>query len=134
MSEEFQKHLYEPFTQEHSDARTSYNGTGLGMAITKSLVEKMGGTIECRSKLGEGTTYCITIPFVIDSSAAPRVEETAVLPAATPAGMHVLLAEDNELNIEIAVFVLENAGVFKQDAQGQAAFVRFMQSVGFKKV
>ena len=134
MSEEFQKHLYEPFTQEHSDARTSYNGTGLGMAITKSLVEKMGGTIECRSKLGEGTTYCITIPFDIDSSAAPRVEETAVLPAATPAGMHVLLAEDNELNIEIAVFVLENAGVFKQDAQGQAAFVRFMQSVGFKKV
>ena len=71
----------------------------------------MGGTIECRSKLGEGTTYCITIPFVIDSSAAPRVEETAALPAATPAGMHVLLAEDNELNIEIAVFVLENAGV-----------------------
>ena len=132
MSEEFQKHLYEPFTQEHSDARTSYNGTGLGMAITKSLVEKMGGTIECRSKLGEGTTYCITIPFVIDSSAAPRVEETAVLPAATPAGMHVLLAEDNELNIEIAVFVLENAGVFKQDAAGQQAFVRFMNSVGFK--
>ena len=77
MSEEFQKHLYEPFTQEHSDARTSYNGTGLGMAITKSLVEKMGGTIECRSKLGEGTTYCITIPFAIDSSTAPRVEETA---------------------------------------------------------
>lgn len=81
------------------------------MAITKSLVEKMGGTIECRSKLGEGTTYCITIPFAIDSSAAPRVEETAALPASTPEGMHVLLAEDNELNIEIAVFVLENAGV-----------------------
>ena len=129
MSEEFQKHLYEPFTQEHSDARTSYNGTGLGMAITKSLVEKMGGTIECRSKLGEGTTYCITIPFVIDSSAAPRVEETAVLPAATPAGMHVLLAEDNELNIEIAVFVLENAGVTVTKAvNGQDALDQFAAS------
>ena len=129
MSEEFQKHLYEPFTQEHSDARTSYNGTGLGMAITKSLVEKMGGTIECRSKLGEGTTYCITIPFVIDSSAAPRVKETAVLPAATPAGMHVLLAEDNELNIEIAVFVLENAGVTVTKAvNGQDALDQFAAS------
>ena len=129
MSEEFQKHLYEPFTQEHSDARTSYNGTGLGMAITKSLVEKMGGTIECRSKLGEGTTYCITIPFVIDSSAAPRVEQTAVLPAATPAGMHVLLAEDNELNIEIAVFVLENAGVTVTKAvNGQDALDQFAAS------
>ena len=129
MSEEFQKHLYEPFTQEHSDARTSYNGTGLGMAITKSLVEKMGGTIECRSKLGEGTTYCITIPFAIDSSAAPRVEETAALPAATPEGMHVLLAEDNELNIEIAVFVLENAGVTVTKAvNGQDALDQFAAS------
>ena len=129
MSEEFQKHLYEPFTQEHSDARTSYNGTGLGMAITKSLVEKMGGTIECRSKLGEGTTYCITIPFDIDSSAAPRVEETAALPAATPEGMHVLLAEDNELNIEIAVFVLENAGVTVTKAvNGQDALDQFAAS------
>ena len=122
-------HLYEPFTQEHSDARTSYNGTGLGMAITKSLVEKMGGTIECRSKLGEGTTYCITIPFAIDSSAAPRVEETAALPAATPEGMHVLLAEDNELNIEIAVFVLENAGVTVTKAvNGQDALDQFAAS------
>ena len=129
MSEEFQKHLYEPFTQEHSDARTSYNGTGLGMAITKSLVEKMGGTIECRSKLGEGTTYCITIPFAIDSSTAPRVEETAALPAATPEGMHVLLAEDNELNIEIAVFVLENAGVTVTKAvNGQDALDQFAAS------
>ena len=129
MSEEFQKHLYEPFTQEHSDARTSYNGTGLGMAITKSLVEKMGGTIECRSKLGEGTTYCITIPFAIDSSAAPRVEETSALPAATPEGMHVLLAEDNELNIEIAVFVLENAGVTVTKAvNGQDALDQFAAS------
>ena len=129
MSEEFQKHLYEPFTQEHSDARTSYNGTGLGMAITKSLVEKMDGTIECRSKLGEGTTYCITIPFAIDSSTAPRVEETAALPAATPEGMHVLLAEDNELNIEIAVFVLENAGVTVTKAvNGQDALDQFAAS------
>ena len=89
----------------------------------------MGGTIECRSKLGEGTTYCITIPFVIDSSAAPRVEETAALPAATPEGMHVLLAEDNELNIEIAVFVLENAGVTVTKAvNGQDALDQFAAS------
>ncbi len=129
MSEEFQKHLYEPFTQEHSDARTSYNGTGLGMAITKSLVEKMGGTIECRSKLGEGTSYCITIPFSIDTSIVPRTAESTVLPAATPDGMHVLLAEDNELNMEIAVFVLENAGVaVTQAVNGQDALDKFAAS------
>ncbi len=129
MSEEFQKHLYEPFTQEHSDARTSYHGTGLGMAITKSLVEKMGGTIECRSKLGEGTTYRIAIPFAIDTNAAPRPEETTALPAATPEGMHVLLAEDNELNMEIAVFVLENAGVTVTKAvNGQDALDQFAAS------
>ena len=128
MSEEFQKHLYEPFTQEHSDARTSYNGTGLGMAITKSLVEKMGGTIECRSKLGEGTTYCITIPFAIDSSAAPRVEETAALPAATPEGMHVLLAEDNELNREIAVTLLEEQGAAITTAENGREAVELFQN------
>ena len=130
MSEEFQKHLYEPFTQEHSDARSTYNGTGLGMAITKSLVEKMGGEIECRSKLGEGTTYRITIPFAIDTSADPADgEETARLPDASPNGMKVLLAEDNDLNMEIAVFVLENAGVTVTQARnGKEALDLFAAS------
>ena len=130
MSEEFQKHLYEPFTQEHSDARSTYNGTGLGMAITKSLVEKMGGEIECRSKLGEGTTYRITIPFAIDTSADPADgEETALLPDASPNGMKVLLAEDNDLNMEIAVFVLENAGVTVTQARnGKEALDLFAAS------
>ncbi|MBU5435649.1 ATP-binding protein [Pseudoflavonifractor sp. MSJ-37] len=109
MSEEFQKHLFEPFTQEHSDARSTYNGTGLGMAIAKSLVDQMGGTIVFESKLGVGTTYRITIPFQIASEPAPR-------PAAGPPsgvsldGLCILVAEDNALNLEIAQFLLENAG------------------------
>ncbi len=71
MSKEFQEHLFEPFTQESHDARSTYNGTGLGMAIVKNLLDKMGGTIDFSSEKDVGTTYRITIPFCIDHNAAP---------------------------------------------------------------
>lgn len=108
MSEEFLKHIFEPFVQEHSDARTVYSGTGLGMSIVKKIIDRMNGTIVVTSKEGEGSTFVITLPFEI----AEKPEE---IPAEMDgevniAGLHLLLAEDNELNAEIARTLLEDEG------------------------
>lgn len=113
MSRQFQEHIYEPFSQEKNDARSNYDGSGLGMPIAKSIVDKMGGTLEFVSEQGEGTTFTAVIPFKIDKSLPPenaRTEEKISIK-----GVNVLVAEDNELNMEIAAFVLENEGanVFK---------------------
>lgn len=129
MSEEFQQHLFEPFTQENTDARSTYGGTGLGMAITKSLVDKMGGSITFESKLNVGTTYFIVIPFPVDEE--KREERIVEAPAEISSlqGRKVLLAEDNELNMEIAEFLLENAGILVTKAyNGKEALERFEQS------
>ena len=132
MSEEFQKRMYEPFTQEHNGARSTYGGTGLGMAITKSLVDKIGGTIEFQSKQGVGTTYTITLPFGIDheaEQAAPAQEtpeDRSVL-----RGAQVLLAEDNDLNMEIAEFLLQEEGIVVTKARdGRQAVELFEASPG----
>ena len=109
MSDEFQKHIFEPFTQEHEGSRTKFTGTGLGMSITKKLVEKMGGTIAFESKEGVGTTFVIRVPFKIDPDADKREEQKDVSEKSIK-GLHILLAEDNELNMEIAEFVLQNEG------------------------
>lgn len=105
MSDEFQERLYEPFSQEKSGPRSTYGGTGLGMAITKSLVDRMGGTITFRSEKDVGTAYTITLPFDIDPSAAPAAaEQHREADLSALQGAKVLLAEDNALNIEIAEF------------------------------
>mgnify|MGYP002918897774 FL=1 len=109
MTEEFQKCVFEPFAQEHTGSRTKFAGTGLGMAIAKKLVEKMGGTITFESKKGVGTTFVIRVPFKIDLDADKR-EESKDVSEKSIKGMHVLLAEDNELNMEIAEFLLQNEG------------------------
>ena len=109
MSQEFLQRIFEPFAQEENDARSVYQGTGLGMSIVKSLVDKMGGTIEVSSQVGVGSTFVITIPFEI----APAPEEKAApAPAAEGSiqGLHLLLAEDNDLNAEIAQTLLEDEG------------------------
>ena len=133
MSEEFQKRMYEPFTQENGGARSTYGGTGLGMAITKSLVDKMGGTIECQSQQSVGTTFTITIPFRLDHSAAGAAQQSESTEPASLEGLHVLLAEDNELNLEIAEFLLTEKGVVVSRARdGQEAVEKFKASpVGF---
>ena len=110
MSESFQKKIYEPYTQEKAGARTVYGGTGLGMPITKSLVEKMGGTISFESEENAGTTFYIEIPFQIDHNKQCEEHEKKEIKEASIKGVNVLLAEDNELNMEIAEFVLESAG------------------------
>ena len=109
MAEEFQKHIFEPFAQEHTGSRAKFAGTGLGMAISKKLVEEMGGTITFESKKGVGTTFVIRVPFKIDLDADKR-EESKDVSEKSIKGMHVLLAEDNELNMEIAEFLLQNEG------------------------
>ena len=128
MTEKFQKCVFEPFAQEHTGSRTKYAGTGLGMAIAKSLVEKMGGTITCESKEGVGTTFVIRVPFKIDLDADKREEQKDVSEK-TVKGLHILLAEDNELNMEIAEFMLQNEGAKVTKAwNGQEAVEMFRKS------
>ena len=130
MSEEFQKYLFEPFAQEHSTARSAYDGTGLGMAIAKALTEKMGGTITFTSREGEGTTFRITLPFRIDT-AGRLPQQPAAEPEVSDAlrGMRILLAEDNELNMEIAEFMLQSAGAEVTEAHdGREAVELFRMS------
>lgn len=129
MSEAYQQHLFEPFTQEHSTARSTYGGTGLGMSITKSLVEKMGGTITFTSRQGEGTTFRVILPFrICQPGELPPQAAKAPAPDALQ-GMRLLLVEDNTLNMEIAAFMLENAGAELTKAQnGQEALDIFRES------
>ncbi len=128
MTDAFQKRIFEPFTQEHTGSRTKYAGTGLGMPITKKLVEKMGGTITFESKEGDGTTFVIKIPFKIDPDADNREEQKEVSEKSIE-GLHILLAEDNELNMEIAEFMLQNEGAIVTKAwNGQEAVEIFRKS------
>ena len=128
MTEAFQKRIFEPFAQEHAGSRTKFAGTGLGMPITKKLVEKMGGTISFESKEGIGTTFVIRIPFQIDADMKDR-NETEEKTETSIQGLHVLLTEDNELNMEIAEFVLQNEGAVVTKAwNGQKAVDIFRKS------
>ena len=109
MSQEFLDHIFDPFVQEKNDARSVYQGTGLGMTIVKGLIEQMHGTIEVTSEVGIGTTFVVEIPFEI----APPPEELPVKEAAPSGDIHglkLLLAEDNELNADIAETLLTDAG------------------------
>ena len=109
MSQEFLDHIFDPFAQEKNDARSVYQGTGLGMTIVKGLIEQMHGNIEVTSEVGIGTTFVVEIPFEI----APPPEEFPVKEAAPSGDIHglkLLLAEDNELNADIAETLLTDAG------------------------
>lgn len=140
MSEEFLQHIFEPFTQEQRSSRTHYKGTGLGMAITKKLVDQMHGSLDVESEPGKGSTFIVRLslplgtptkaePSVVvrhaasaaasgsswDDAPAAGAETAAAAPAAAEtvlplAGLHLLLAEDNELNSEIATTLLEEQG------------------------
>ena len=128
MKEAFQKRIFEPFAQEHAGSRTKFAGTGLGMPITKKLVEKMGGIISFESKEGTGTTFVIRIPFRIDTDRKDRTETEEKMETSIQ-GLHVLLTEDNELNMEIAEFVLQNEGAVVTKAwNGQKAVDIFRKS------
>lgn len=111
MTPKFLKHIYEPFAQEGDDARSKFQGTGMGMPIVKSLIELMGGTIDVTSELGVGTSFYVEIPLDIDQNPQGHVKPTETAPRRSLAGMNVLLAEDNDLNAEIAQALLESEDV-----------------------
>ena len=129
MERAFQKRIFEPFAQEHAGSRTKFAGTGLGMPITKKLIEKMGGTITFESEKGVGTTFMIQIPFRIDTEADTRIKQEERSKASIQ-GLHILLVEDNDLNMEIAEFVLENEGAIVIKAENGKEAVDIFQSSG----
>ncbi len=111
MSPAFLAHAFEPFAQEDTSARTSYMGTGLGLPIAKQLAEMMGGTIEIQSEQNVGTTVIVTIPFALDTVREADSAADSAEPKGSIAGTKVLLVEDNELNMEIAKFILADNGM-----------------------
>lgn len=131
MSQEFLKRIFEPFAQERADARSVYQGTGLGMTIVRGLVEKMNGTIEVTSREGEGSTFVITLPFEIAPEQQPeRPDESAAEEAKSIRGLCLLLVEDNDLNAEIAQTMLEDEGAQVTVAEnGKRAVERFQSSL-----
>lgn len=111
ISEEFLAHIFEPFVQANSGARTTYQGVGLGMSIVKSIVDKMGGKIDVKSKLGEGSTFKVTIPYkIVPDELIPQKAESADISNVSIKGTRILMAEDNRLNSEIAQYLLEDFG------------------------
>lgn len=128
IGEEFKKQIFEPFTQENQNARTNYNGTGLGMSTVKKLVDQMNGTIEVDSQIGKGSVFQITLPL--------RIDETQITQSADDegvqsniAGMRVLLVEDNEINCEIIEYMLMDAGAEVETANnGKIAVDMFAAS------
>ena len=125
MSEEFLDRIFDEFSQENDGARTSYKGTGLGMAIAKKYIDLMGGKIEVSSRQGVGSTFTVEIPLLIAEHV--ETEEKEKLKKDTDLhGLHVLLAEDNDLNAEIAVSLLEEQGmIITRAADGKSALAQF---------
>lgn len=111
MTPEFLKRIYEPFAQEGNDARSKFQGTGMGMPIVKSLIDMMGGAIEISSELGVGSTFDVQIPLDIDRNPQAHTKPAEMAPGHSLAGMNVLLAEDNDLNAEIVQALLESVDV-----------------------
>ena len=127
MDKEFLQHIFEPFSQEKTDARTVYQGTGLGMSIVKTLVERMDGTITIDSEPGKGSTVCITVPFKISQKSLYRENDADTNDDKPLADRKILLVEDNDLNLEIAQFILEDAGAVVVTARnGKAAVDTYM--------
>ena len=118
MSEDFLSRIFESFTREQTSTVSGIQGTGLGMSITKNLVDLMGGTIDIESKLGVGTTVKIHISFRIQKKAPPKKPEPSEDGDLTMLeGMRILLVEDNELNREIAKDILEEIGIIVEEAE-----------------
>ncbi len=129
IGEDFQAHIFEPFTQEHQDARTNYSGVGLGMSIVKKLVDQMKGTVAVSSQVGKGSVVQITLPVRVDEAwHGAAVEEEPEIQS-NVAGMHILLVEDNEINCEIVEYILMEAGAEVVTANdGKAAVDAFAAS------
>lgn len=130
MSEEFQQHLYEPFTREEQQVEGASSGTGLGASIAKQLVELMGGTMSFTSALGQGTTFTIRLPLEkCERSEIPQAARVGAGDSDALQGLRVLLVEDNDLNAEIAQFALDRAGAIATHVKdGESAVETFAAS------
>lgn len=130
MSEQFQQHLYEPFSREEQRVEGASSGTGLGAPIAKQLVELMGGTMSFTSTLGQGTTFTIRLPFEqCERSEIPQAVRVDAVDVDAVRGLRVLLVEDNELNAEIAQFTLDRAGAIVTHVKdGESAVETFAAS------
>ena len=113
MSQDYLPHIFEEFSREHTSTETRVAGTGLGLPIVKSLVDRMGGTIEVESEEGKGTRFIMKFSFPVSLENQVREKEKQNIPDITEKleGKRILLAEDNELNAEIAETVLEETGI-----------------------
>lgn len=129
MSEEFQKHIYESFSRERSSTASGITGSGLGMGIVKKLIDMMEGTIELKSKLGEGTSFVVHIPCRIATleDTQPKKAKDA-LNKKDIEGMRILLAEDNDLNAEIAITLLEEVGFLVDRAENGVECIEMLNS------
>lgn len=126
MDQEFLEHIFEPFVQEKIDARSVYHGTGLGMAIVKSLVDKMEGTIEVQSEIDKGSVFTVTLPFEIADEEELAVNESGREQESIQ-GIHILLAEDNDLNREIVTELLTEQGAVITTAENGEEAVRLFK-------
>ena len=129
IKEEFLPHIFDTFSQDVDAARTTFLGTGLGMPIVKSLVDKMGGTVTVESKEGIGSKFVIRLPFEVDKEKRAELQKPEVAEQKSLKGLHVLVAEDNALNLEIVQFFLQNAGItYKSVQNGKEAVAAFRDS------
>ena len=127
MSEDFQKHAFEPFTCEGKPTTTGYNGTGLGLSIVKDIVEMMHGTIQMESKENVGTTFRIILPLQIDPN--PQIIKPIQTKSLNLKNKKALLVEDNDINLEIATILLQDLGLDVSTARnGQEAIDQFKES------
>ncbi|MEQ2358727.1 hybrid sensor histidine kinase/response regulator [Blautia intestinihominis] len=128
MSEEFQAHIFESFSREHSSTISGIEGTGLGMGIVKNLVDLMHGMIEIQSSPGKGSTFTICIPCrtARKEEAEPR-KSSSDHPQKTLAGKRILLAEDNDLNAEIAIELLSEEGLLVDRVSNGVACVEKLE-------
>ena len=137
MSEEFQKHVFEEFTRENNSTISGIQGTGLGLAVCKSFVTLMSGTIECESKQGVGSKFIVTVPFKLQSGQEFRdpkeyeakYEHNGEMRNLLE-GKVVLLVEDNEMNREIARDILEDEGLVLEEAKDGKSAVKLLHDKG----
>ena len=136
MSEEFQKHMFEEFSREVNTTTSGIQGTGLGLSVTKAFVDIMGGTIQCDSKLNQGTTFTVVLPMTIREATSDESNQELVGGnlSAQLKGKRVLLVEDNELNREIATDILEEAGLIVETAEDGTFAVDTMRKMGSEYV
>ena len=133
MSEEFQKQLFQAFARERSATVSKIQGTGLGLALSKNLVELMGGTISCASRQGVGSTFTVVLPFKIQDGQTADAEEEAQKVEVALDGRNILLVDDNEMNREIANFILTQMGASVTEAEDGSVAVAMMKGADADK-